>query len=62
MAVSWIYKLILIFQPEDSSQLQNEDAFYVTVFRSVHKKPPVSVKALIWTVIAILVGLSIGQL
>ena len=62
MAVSWIYNLILIFQPEDSSRLQDEDAFYAAVFRSVNKKPPVSVKALVWTVIAILVGLSIGQL
>jgi hypothetical protein len=62
MAVSWIYKLILIFQPEDSSRLQADDAFYAAIFRSLKKKTPVSVKALVWTVIAIFVGLSIGQL
>lgn len=62
MALSWIDKLILIFQPEDSSRLQDEDVFYAAVLRSVDKKPPLSVKTLVWTVIAILVGLSIGQL
>jgi hypothetical protein len=62
MAISWIDKLILIFQPEDSSRLQNLDAFYTAAFRPVDRKPPLSVKALFWTVIAILVGLSIGQL
>ena len=62
MTVSWIDKLIWIVQPEDSSRLQDADTFYTAAFRPVDRKPPLSVKALVWTAIAILVGLGIGQL
>lgn len=62
MAVKWLTEFILLFQPEESPRFRDEKYAYLTGFRPVNDKSPVSVKALIWTVFAIVAGLAIGQL
>jgi hypothetical protein len=62
MAIKWTTWLVLLFIPEDSSGFGNEPYFYRHGIRIVREKPGVSVKALVWIFISILLGLGISQL
>ena len=62
MANTWLAKLIPLFQPEESSRFREEQHTTMTAFRIVERKIPISFKALLWTVISILLGVMVGQL
>ncbi len=62
MAVIGINELILLFRPEESPRLPEEQDPMVTAFLMLNAKSSISLKALVWTVIAILIGLVVGQL
>ena len=62
MAVTLLNRLFLLFRPEESPQAPGEQHLTVTSFRMVNLKSPISLKALVWTVLSILIGLGVGQL
>jgi hypothetical protein len=62
MAIKWTAWVVLLFMPEDSSGFGNEPYFYRPGIRTVMEKPGISVKALVWIFISILLGLGISQL
>lgn len=62
MATTWLAKLIPLFRPEESPRFPEERDQAMTVLRSVERKFTLSLKALLWTVISILLGVIVGQL
>jgi hypothetical protein len=62
MAIKWTTWLVLLFMPEDSSGFGNENYFCRPGIRIVREKTGISVKALVWIFISILLGLGISQL
>ncbi len=62
MPAKWLAEFIMLFRPEESPPFSDEKYPHLTTFRYVKKKSTVSVKAMVWTVIAIMAGLVIGQL
>jgi len=58
----WISMIANLFQPEHSLRPCCEKCTPVPAVRFSKKAPPVSAKALFWTVVSIAAGLAIGQL
>lgn len=62
MAVTLLTELIMLFRPEASPRVTKEKYSTVTAFQMANEKSPISLKALFWTVISIMIGLIVGQL
>lgn len=64
MAAKWLANFVRLFRPEDSSGLSEEKCIHIAVFRSVddNEVAPGPLKAVVWIIISILVGLGIGHL
>ena len=64
MAATWFTNFVRLFRPEDSSGLSEEKCIHISVFRTVddNKVAPGPLKAVVWIIISILVGMGIGHL
>ena len=62
MATSALTKLAMLFEPEDSFALTTTTSKPTSSFHPLNKQLFISVKALVWVVISIIVGIGIGQL
>lgn len=62
MAMSRFTKLFLLFEPEDSTRPSKQSSEPINAFQPLVKRSDFSIKALVWVVISIIVGMSIGQL
>jgi hypothetical protein len=62
MAVTWLAKFTLLFPPEESPRLPDDEYTQLKAFRFINEKIIFSLKALVWTLISIFAGLGIGQL
>lgn len=62
MANARLIKLMLLFEPENSSDSIESNNFSSKSFHQVTKQSAISVKALVWIIISIVLGIGIGQL
>ena len=62
MTTTWISKITLLFRPEESNLFPAKKYAQENAFQSMNAKSSLSVKALVWAVISVMIGLLIGQL
>ena len=62
MGHQWMSDLIRLFQPEDSSGRNEKPGQNQLLLRGHNNFAFVSLKALVWTILAIVAGVIIGQL
>ena len=62
MTITWLSEITLLFRPEESNLLPGKKYAPGNAFQSMDAKSSISVKALVWAAISVMVGLLIGQL
>lgn len=55
-------KFVFLFEPEDSSCLNEKNCKPEDVIQPFNKQSPVSLKAIVWIALSIVAGMVLGQL